>query len=285
MYYIFDAYLNHLSYNKTVQDLNAELNRVNIQGEQSRITGIRKMPELFRDAVIKKNPTVTIVGSAQTLADAIGPALEHDITLGFIPADPEEKLAQVLGLTSYSEAAQAIARRLFEEITVLRVNDRYCISTIEAAIDARPAAKRGLFEKLSGYFGADDAPAMKAKLVIDDRYMITTQITELTIFNLHKPNDNPLATPERINANDRSFEISFRVKQDTLRQQFQRRGFSRRQIKDLSPYSLVNARRLDIISPKNVPLLSDGVQLTKTPATIHIPQKKLRLIVGRNKTF
>ncbi|MFC1641054.1 hypothetical protein ACFL2D_03320 [Patescibacteria group bacterium] len=276
-YYIFDDYLNNPENEQHVQDINAILNDLTVQGERGRISPVRRLQDIMRDAHAKKIETVVMVGNEDSISKAIGYALDYDFTLGYVPADPDDVLGAQLGINSPREAGHALSARVIEELYPIQVNDKFFITEIRAQIGEKQSEK-GFFSRFSGAPAAQDI-----RILFDENYFVSGDFEELTIYNTKGESDNPLVTTERINPDDQVFEVAFKTALPKYRFMKKEHGISKDAYKDMSPYNLLKTRKIEVVQPKGLEFISGNSVIAKIPCVIQAAPKKLKMIVGKGR--
>jgi len=276
-YYIFDSFLNNPQYEKQVQDINASLNELTVQGERARVSPVRRLPDIMRDAFSKKIETIVMIGNETSLAAAVPFALHYNFILGYFPIDPEDALGKQLGVDTPQNAGRALAARRIEQIYPLSVNNEYFLTRIDAQISS---AKRGFFSFLRG--GGEAAPV---KILFDENFFVSGDFEELTIFNTPSESSNPLVSSKRISPSDRVFEVAFKARLPKFRTMKERTGIDRNVYKDMSPYNLLKASKIEIVEPHGLNFVYGSSVISKAPCVVTAAEQKLKLIVGRNREF
>jgi diacylglycerol kinase family enzyme len=57
------------------------------------------------------------------------------------------------------------------------------------------------------------------------------------------------------------------------------------QLEKIPGTSVIKCRKIEFLEPNGFPLTISGRVLTKLPATVEIIPQRLRIIVGKNRTF
>lgn len=277
-YYVFDSYLNDPKYEKQVQDINAILNSLTIQGERGRISPVRRLDDIMRDAASKNINTIIMIGNETSFAKAVEFALHYNFILGYVPVAPNDPFGHQLGIDSPHEAGRALMARRIEEIYPIQFNGDYFLTRVDAILDEK--AQGGFFRSIfrSGH-------TANIKILFDENYFVSGKFTELTIFNTQSESSNPLVSLKRINPRDQVFEVAFRTQLPNYRVMKKSSGVSKQQYKKLSPYNLLKARKIEILEPKHMEFLMGNSVLGKVPAVIQAAPKTIKLIVGRKREF
>lgn len=261
-FYIYDIYLNDKKYERILARIESRLTDLGISGKIARLSVLKNIKGAVREAISawggfsegedKRAKTIVVVGNDQTITQVINVISEYDnITLGFIPVGPDNELAEILGIPLDEIACDILSNRLIDILDLGKINDRYFLTSVEI--------------KDSGVV-----------LDCDGQYKIRLKKKQqVNICNfghfLNKrvnPKDGILET--MVSQRDNKFSI------------FKKTNYS--------PDSLFFNKEVRIGVEQdegtNEALVTvDSSQVIKTPATITIAPKKLKLIVGKERRF
>ena len=244
--YIVDTCAQNKKFQRDLLHIQARIQDLGITGRFEKLTMLKSIQDIVHDAERKGVRTIVAIGSDKTVNAIISHLTDNTITLGLIPLGEEKNsIADALNIP-YGEAACAIlSKRIIKKLDLGKVNGRYFFSSLSI-----PASQNTKVECDKSYF------------------LKTTGMAPIKIINFC---DNGY----RGNAQDGKLEA---VVEET-----EHRGF----------FSFLNARatsvRNSIITAKNifvknseesVPIYSGNDVMVKTPATIEIVPKKLRIIAG-----
>ncbi len=277
-YYIFDSFLNAPAYEKYVQDINAALNDLTVQGERARISPVRRLPDIMRDASSKKIETVVMIGNEESFSKAIEYALQYNFTLGYFPVAPNDELGIELGVATPDAAARALSARRIEELYPLSINNTYFITRVRAKINE--PKKKGFFS-----FLGSRVHTKNVRMLFDENYFVSGEFEELTIYNTTSESENPLVSTREIEATDQTFEVAFTARLPKYKE-IQRRGnVTKDEYKKMSPYNLLRAKKVEVLAPQHLEFTASGEVVAQVPCVITAAPKKIRIIVGRNAKF
>lgn len=277
-YYIFDSFLNAPAYEKYVQDINAALNDLTVQGERARISPVRRLPDIMRDAYAKKIETVVMIGNEESFSKAIEYALQYNFTLGYFPVAPEDEFATELGVGTPDAAARALSARRIEELYPLSINNTYFITQVRAKINE--PKKKGLFSFLGNRKHTQDV-----RMLFDENYFVSGEFEELTIYNTRSESENPLVSKRKIEATDQTFEVAFTARLPKYKEIQRRANVTKDEYRKMSPYNLLRAKKIEILAPQHLEFTASGEVVAQVPCVIMAAPKKIKIIVGRNAKF
>lgn len=250
--YLYDSFLNNKKYSHLLAKIETRLTDLGIGGKIFRLSPLRNIAELLNDEVRNGAKTVIVVGNDKTFSDIINVAAKLDVTLGIVPVGPDNKIADMLGISSYEQACNVIAARKIEKMDLGKVNTTYFLSKITVG-------------------------GGEVTIECENKYKVTPAIeNEITICNL-----KPIFAQNNINS-------GYFNPQDGLLELFvqpiKKAGFwfSRRQN---DQNSIIPFKEVSITSKASLPIVTDGQKILKTPVKIKIVPKKLRVIVGKNRVF
>lgn len=278
-YYIFDSFLNAPAYEKYVQDINAALNDLTVQGERARISPVRRLPDIMRDASSKKIETVVMIGNEESFSKAIEYALHYNFTLGYFPVAPDDELGIELGVATPDAAAHALSARRIEELYPLAINSTYFITRVRARIN-EPQRKKGFFSFLKSSARTEDV-----RMLFDENYFVSGKFEELTIYNTRSESENPLVSKRKIEASDQTFEVAFTARLPKYKEMKNRGYISKDDYKKMSPYNLLRAKKVEVLAPQGLEFTASGEVIAQTPCVITAAPKKIKIIAGRNAKF
>jgi Fe-S oxidoreductase len=278
-YYIFDSFLNAPAYEKYVQDINAALNDLTVQGERARISPVRRLPDIMRDASAKKIETVVMIGNEESFSKAIEYALQYNFTLGYFPVAPDDELGIELGVSTPEAASRALSARRIEELYPLSINNTYFITRVRARINEEKK-KKGFFSFLGSRSHATDV-----RMLFDENYFVSGEFEELTIYNTRSDSENPLVSKKKIEATDQSFEVAFTARLPKYKDMRHRGNISKDDYRKMSPYNLLRAHKVEVLSPQDLEFTASGQVVAQVPCVVTAAQKKIRIIAGKNARF
>ena len=250
--YLYDSFLNNKKYSSLLAKIETRLTDLEIGGKIFRLSPLRNIQELLNDEVRAGAKTIIVVGNDKTFTQVINVTAKLNIILGLIPVGPENKIAQILGISSFEEAGNIIAARIIHKVDLGKINDTYFISGITIS---------------------------SGRVVIDcDKYRVTPQSkNQIGIYNLRPFFALGWGQVNCFNPQDGMLEILIQPKTSVWQQLFKKPG----QLKN----SIIPAKNITIRSRDSVSIITDGQKVLKTPVKIEVAAKKLKLIVGKNRLF
>ncbi len=245
-FYLVDDFVTDRRYEAVLNRIESRLTEIGIHGRIERLTILKNLGELVDEAVRRGAETVVAVGDDRTVSKMVSALAHHSVPFGFIPVGPSQTIAKSLGIPVGEAACDVLSRRVIEEVDLGKVGDRYFLMSVEA-------------------------PEAQYSLKCDGTYTVSLTAAEpLSIRNLG-------SASSASNPKDGILEA---VIGQPKRGVFS--GFFRRETESASIFPF---RRLTITSDAPLSLLLDGQTVVKAPATVEATPKRLKVIVGKDRTF
>lgn len=253
-FYVYDTLVLSDKYAKTLALIEGRIIELGINGRVEKLTALRNLKELLEDGVKRSAHTIVVVGNDTAFVRAVNILAVHPVVLGYIPFDPESRLAKIFGIPSTMEACNILSRRIIKTFGIAKANQNYFLTALTT-------------EPHSGY-----------KLLCDDRYTITSRQRELlriSVLNL-----GLIFTPQSENmrlGTATSNTCSLHIEACKAH-----RLWSKTIPYDTSQFTI---KKLNLQSLTDEPLAVslDGATILKTPITVTVKPKALRLIVGKTR--
>jgi diacylglycerol kinase family enzyme len=245
-FYCYDAFLREKKYEVLLARIESRLFRLGIQGKSEKLTVLKSMKEVVEGGLKRGAETLIVVGDDQTLSKMIRLCADRDVILGFIPAGKRSTLGHLLGIPEGEKACDVLAARMIERLDIGKANDIAFLSFLSVT------------------------PTSDLLIECDDRYTIEPLGPHaVTVMNFGFPEDDPF---------DGKLEVVL------AREGTTERGFFGRK----APYaeSIFSIRSLRVQCFKtSVAAYADGQTVVKTPFSVTVEPKKVRMIVGKKRVF
>ena len=127
-FYVYDAFLNHKKYDRLLQDIEARIIQIGINGKIHRLSILTNIKGTIQDGFRHGAKTVVIVGNDQTFSQAANTVIHFPkAVLGFIPiGNPEENLiAKHLSIPLGLAAWDTLSARIVERLPLGCINNQY----------------------------------------------------------------------------------------------------------------------------------------------------------------
>ncbi|MFA5022332.1 MAG: diacylglycerol kinase family protein [Patescibacteria group bacterium] len=252
--YLYDSFLNNnKKYNSLLAKIETRLTDLGIGGKIYRLSPLRNVNELLADEVRNGVKTVVVVGNDKTFTQIINAVAKFDVLLGLIPIGNENKIAQMLGISSSEEACDTIAARIIEKVDLGQANGTYFLSNITVA---------------SG----------EVTIECENKYRIKPQNKDqVCICNLRPLFSTGQGLSNYFDPQDGNLEILIEPITSWFENAFRK---SAQLKKSVIPFKKIAIRSKDSLS-----VVTDGQRVLKTPVEVEIVPKKLRIIVGKKRMF
>jgi diacylglycerol kinase family enzyme len=278
-YYILDPHnLNLPKFEKLQIELQGLLAEFNVNGEVGRVTALRTISDLIDTASQRGANTLIACGSDDTFNLMMAQLRGRDFTVGFVPFDENSYLAKILGIDSLHTAIKTIAARRIEKMDLARVGTTYFIGSAEFGITGHEMRNVTLWNSFSALAGK----GMEYQIRIDNSYTITAQSVGGAVVNsrLTSTSTQALANPtdgylDLLLMDALPKSTILRHKQDIIDTMLERTPNS----------SIIKCRKIEFLEPRGLGLSIAGKVMAKFPEVVEIIPRRLKMIVGKNRTF
>jgi len=245
-FYLFDAFLREKKYEIPLAKIEGRLFDLGLQGKSEKLTILKSMKELVENALKRGADTLVAVGNDETLSKVIRFLGDQEILLGFIPLGGKSIIADLLGIPYGAKACDVLSARLVERLDLGKANDAYFLSFLEVA------AGKDLF------------------IECDERYTIEPIGSHhVTVFNFGHQGRDP---------RDGILEAVIQPEAEERKRLLGRRH-------DLAATILpIRTMRIKSLG-RSLVAYADGQTVVKTPMTVTVIPKKIRMIVGKHRAF
>ncbi|MDP3741326.1 MAG: diacylglycerol kinase family protein [bacterium] len=285
-FYIFDPGRDReIKYFERIQGrLSNLLSENRIEGETYRVTSIRTIELLIDQAMGAEAKTIIVVGSDGSLNRAINALVkkDSDITVGYIPLDPENSLGKILGIsTDIEEAVKTLAGRLIANLDLGKVGEHYFLSHVDLGNNSFVETDSG-FLGLSGYLAFRKYDPFKIELAMQDLYTATSEVMAAQIINCR---NNEGCKQKLGDPTDKLLDILILPKLSSTQVFRYRRELATGCLDNVPGSTVMHAKKVDILGPRKLPISVEGQVYTKAPATVTVAKEKIKMIVGKSRQF
>ncbi|MFA5029812.1 MAG: diacylglycerol kinase family protein [Patescibacteria group bacterium] len=245
-YYLYDSRLAEKKYGSTVAKIETRLTDLGINGKINHLSFLKNIQQVVGEELKRGVKTIVIVGDDKTFGQVINLIADFNVVVGFIPVEGKNDIARLLGIPEGEKACDVLSSRIIKKMDLGEINGYYFFTSLEV-INHQVA------------------------LECDNSYFINSEKKELAIkiANLDCYQEAP-TQPD-----DNKLDIFLTGPKSTF--------FWK---KNTDPPTHLKAKNIRITSFKSTPiLLNDDGRIIKTPATITISHKKIKVIVGKNRLF
>ncbi len=280
-YYIYDQFLGHKKYDKIIAQIESKITDLGIKDKIFKMSVLKSFAESVEDAIKKEAENIIVVGNDQTVNQVANLIAGTEIALGIIPlinterqpnlkirgaVNDDNTIAYFFGVDDPLEACEIISARKIELINLGEINNTYFLNSIKVY-------DHHLKIECDGKFAV--SPLTANNLVGIYNFLPETPGTPMGQRNkkFFNPQDNFL---EVVIEPENKKTLAKMLKKWTG------------QAVEAGP--LPSIFRVKRIAIKNPPVASgsvlvDNFRVLKTPLNIKISDKKLKVIVGKNRKF
>jgi diacylglycerol kinase family enzyme len=278
-YYIFDQ--NGLPLDKFERlqtQISGLLAEFKIGGEMARVTPLRTVQDLVETASSRGAKTLVACGSDDTFNLMLAALKGRDFTLGFIPLDENSFLGHILGINDVLSAVKTIAARRIERIDLCKIAGNYFISYLEFGVMSQNIKSAGWWSGMKLL----SSEAKKLVVRIDDSYNI-----ELSALGGLAVNTRSTSSKNHKIANPTDSNMDLLILEPLNRLEILRykKDIAENVLENVPKSTVIKCKKIEFLEPRGMPLSMLGRIITKFPATVEIIPQRLRMIVGKNRTF
>ncbi len=279
-YYIVDPRnIPQKNFERQYSELQSLLTEFNISGEIARITPLRMIQDLVDTAANRGATTLVACGTDETFNQMLVAIKDRDFTLSFIPFAPDAQLGRILGMTDLRTSVKTIAGRRIEKLDLAKINSDYFMSYLELGIGTYTNKAVGMLGSIKIFTGA----AVDAKFRIDDSYNISSKMMGGLIANTRGTQmcaGAPIGNPQ-----DGFLDLLLIGKLSRVSAARYKNEFINGCYEKIPGATAIRCKKIEFLEPLNYKIFIDGAEIAKAPAVVQIMPAKLKMIVGRNRTF
>jgi diacylglycerol kinase family enzyme len=254
-YYLYDSFLSDKKYIQSLAKIENRLIDLGINGKIEKMSVLKSIREVVEDNVKSGADTIIAVGNDKTFTKVFPViATQSNVTFGYIPME-NSTIAGILGVPVAEKACDILSARIIEKIDIGKVNNHYFFSSLEV-----PHAQDVSLECNGGHFSISSI----------------SNTDHIQICNLSY---TPIDTDKQknvCNPKDGLLEAVFTPKG---------KGAFGKDKLVTKQQSIFPIKKMKITSDDTVSLIADGETVVKTPATVEVLNKKLNIIVGKERSF
>ena len=278
-YYIIDqGDLPMDRFEKLQTELSGLLAEFKISGEKSRVTPLRSVQDLVDTASQRGAKTLIACGSDDTFNLLLAALKGRDFTLGFIPLDPQSNLAKILGIDSVFVGVKTIAARRIEKIDLAKIAGNYFISFLEFGVMSHNIKASSIWQNLK--LLSSESKAFNIK--IDGSYTVTINGLGGLVANIRSTS----CEGEKIaNPTDGNLDLLILERLSKMQILKYRNAIAEGCLEKVPNTTVNKCKKIEFLEPRGFNLTMLGRVVAKFPATVEIIPQRLRMVVGKNRTF
>lgn len=278
-YYILDQHTLPMDKFELLQtQLSGLLAEFKISGETSRVTPLRSISDLVDTASQRGTKTLVACGNDDTFNQMLAALKGRDFTVGFIPLDENSNLSRILGIENLFNGVKTIAARRIEKIDLAKIAGNYFISYLEFGVMSQNIKAAGLWQNLKLLSSESKAFTIR----IDDSYNVTLNGQGGLVANIRSTS----CESEKIaNPTDGNLDLLMLEKLTKVQILSHRAAIGEGCLEKVPNTTVIKCKKIQFLEPRGFNLTMLGRVVAKFPATVEIIPSRLKMIVGKSRTF
>ena len=278
-YYILDQHnLPMEKFEKLQTQVLGLLAEFKIAGEASRVTPLRSVQDLVDTASQRGASTLVACGSDDTFNLMLAALKGRDFTLGFIPFDENSNLAKILGIENIFLGAKTIAARRIEKIDLAKISGNYFISYLEFGVMSHNIKNASMWQSLKLLSSESKSFTIR----VDDSYNVTINGLGGLAANIRSTS----CQGEKIaNPTDGYLDLLILERLGKMQILKYRNAISDGCLEKVPNTTVIKCKKIQFLEPRGTNLTMLGRVVAKFPSTVEIIPQRLKMIVGKNRTF
>ena len=279
-YYIIDPHnIPQKDFERNQTELQSLLTEFKINGETPRVTPLRLIPDLVDTAAARGAKTLVACGTDETFNQVVANIKDRDFTLAFIPFTSNTQIGRILGMTDLQTAVKTIASRRIERIDAAKINSNYFISYLEIGIGTQTNRETGMFSMMKLF---NNQP-ITLKMRIDDSYTISSDIMGALLVNSRGTEIHESATVG--NPLDGFLDLLMIEKMGKLSAARYKKEVIGGCYEKIPNSTAIRCKKVQFLEPAGLKIYIDGKEIAKAPSSVEILPGKLKIVVGKSRTF
>jgi diacylglycerol kinase family enzyme len=278
-YYIIDQ--NSLpveKFEKLQTELSGLLAEFKVSGEAARVTPLRTVQDLVDVASQRSANTLVACGNDDTFNQMLAALKGRDFTLGFIPFEEKSHLSTILGIENVFVGVKTIAARRIEKIDLAKIAGNYFISYLEFGVMSHQLGTQGLWQNLKLLSSESKAFTIR----VDNSYTVTINGMGGLVANIRSTS---AANVKIANPMDGNLDLLILERLNKMQVFAHKTQIGDGILEKVPNTTVIKCKKIDFLEPRGLPLTMLGRVVAKFPATVEIIPHRLRMIVGKNRTF
>lgn len=247
--YIYDNFLSEKRHAKTLAELENRLTDLGIHGRIDRMHPLKSLRESIDDGLRKGVRTIIAVGGDETFKKVLDVLPGKNVVMGYIPFVSPSPIAEMLGIPEGVAACDLLSARLTETLDIGRVNGQYFLTAVSFPAEEMQIECEGKYRIVLGRGGR------------------VSVCNTTTIGATH-------AVTHTGNPFDGYLDAVFVP--GTKRFLFRTQGATK---------SVLLLKKIVARASKPFTLIADGRALQQQTAEIDVAAERLRVIIGKGRTF
>lgn len=277
-YYIINPAAGHGAAHDLQDKLRTELKALGIGGEFVMTTGPGDATKLASQAASKGYTTIVAVGGDDTVNEVINGVISDTAAVGVLPIGKHNLLAAQLGIVTWQQGAAVLASRRISEYALIAAGDDFFLSSLTIGFEnevAESLPPSGLKHKVAHWREtlkrSQVYEPIDCHINVDSAYTVHAKAFSLSVTN------QKFLSPTA--PNELAVSIAERPSKRQLGSLLIRSGH--REALDELANTHFHGKYLKIESTPEVNVAIDGKFVSRTPLTIHLTDRRIRLIVEK----
>jgi diacylglycerol kinase family enzyme len=278
-YYILDP--GHLSIDKFEKlqiELQGYLTEFKISGEVARVTPLRSIADLVDTASQRGAKTLIACGTDDTFNLMLAALKGRDFTVAFIPLDENSYLSTILGVTNLYGGVKTVAARRIERMDLARIAGNYFISYLEFGILSYNLKSANWWSSIKML----SSEPQTFNVRIDDSYNLSINALGGLIANTRSSSCD---TDSIANPTDGVLDLLILEKLSKTEILRYKNAIATGCLEKAPKTTVIKCKKVQFLEPKSFNLTMLGRVVAKFPAIVEIIPQRLKMIVGKNRTF
>ncbi len=278
-YYILDQNTLPLDkFEKLQTELSGLLAEFKVSGEAARVTPLRTVQDLVDVASQRGAKTLVACGNDDTFNLMLAALKGRDFTLGFIPFDEDSTLARILGIKNVFNGVKTIAARRIEKIDLAKIAGNYFISFLEFGVMSQRLKSAGLWQNLKLL----SSESKTFNIRVDDSYNLNLNGLGGLVANIRSSS----AKNEKVaNPTDGHLDLLILERLNKMQILANRNDIVEGVLEKVPNTTVIKCKKIEFLEPRGMSLTMLGRVVAKFPAVVEIIPQRLKMIVGKNRTF
>lgn len=278
-FYIVNPSSGGARINKIQTKLLSLLRENNVYGDFVKTTGKGDAARLVHIAIEKGATNIVAVGGDSTVSEVINEIHKTDATLGIIPIGRTNVLARSLGILNWQESIKVLSKRRVKTLSLGEVNNKLFVTSLDIGFESEIQKdrednsflksiilKKKVAQKLLSF------KPFLSEVKFDQDFLVKSKMLNISIIN-------PSFSNEKDNNRLIAYIIPSQPKINLLSKSLDISNLNYEKIPFISQFK---AKKIKIeTSEKPQPVYADSALIGKTPVTVNISDKKIKVIVSK----
>lgn len=280
-YYIIDPQkTSQKNFERVQNQLYSCVSELRISGEMTRVTTLRSISQLVESAISRGATTIVGVGHDSTIQDIVNAVGEKDVAIGYVPVEDSE-LAQILGIPDVESACRNLAHRRVEVLDLGMIQGGYFFTKVSLGTSLEALQAKSLFD-FSKFSETANLKPVPVKMEVDGQFSAQFEVAIGAIFNSRAARQE---TGSVANPTDGVLDVLLLPGLKTFDAWKYRSELATGMLEKIPGCAVVHGKRITISAPEGLPFFVGDRTIAKAPAVVEAIPAKIKMIVGKDRTF